>query len=172
LRHHNTTTTPPTITNRHAVYVATRQRDAERGVFVRKAHTFVHSRPSRYRWNVGVNSRNLLLRDVFANNPNVITYPSREAAAAARAGEVMMVRRGAWVNCAAAADAGYVTMLINTAVHDDEVTNCVFKWNYRRGTVAVYATEDIAAGDELYARYDANGSIARRIRTRTHDVQQ
>jgi hypothetical protein len=163
----------PQHQNHCAVHVAIRQRDAERGVFARKAHTYVHPRPSRYRWNVGTNSRNLLVRDVFANhNPHVVTYPSREVAAAARAGEVMMVRRGAWVNCAAAADAGYVTMLINTAVHDDEVTNCVFKWNYRRGTVAVYATEDIAAGDELYARYDANGSIARRIRTRTHDVQQ
>jgi hypothetical protein len=155
-----------------AVFVAIRQRDAERGVFVRKAHTYAHPRPSRYRWSAGMNSRNLLLRDVFTNNPHVIAYPSREVAAAARAGEVMMVRRGAWVNCAAAADAGYVTMLINTAVHNDEATNCVFKWNYRRSTVAVYATKDIAVGDELYARYDANGAIARRIRARTHDVQR
>jgi hypothetical protein len=152
-----------------AVFVAIRQRDTERGVFASKAHAYVRSRFSRYRWSVGVDSRNLLLRDVFSSGETLAMYSSREAAAAARPGEVMMVRRGAWVNCAAAADAGRLTMLINTAVHNDEVTNCVFKWNYRTGTVSVYATKDIDCGDELYARYDANGSIARRIRSRMCD---
>jgi hypothetical protein len=139
-------------------------------VFAEASHTYVRAGSSRFRCRVRVNQRNLLLRDDFVSHPRLIFYSSKQQAAVECAGEVTMIGRGSWINCGAAADAGYTSMTINTAVHRREHNNCVFKWNYRLGQISVYATKNIRAGDELFVRYDANGANVRRIRSKCQRV--